>query len=203
MGLVVVSGKVPYHVVTIEEQHEELTEHEQSSYPETQLLSTCYNVNVLYLRFLYHNRSQPAGPLLTLCCERCIDLRRRVSGPSKGSCRRFDPQDVKCPRTPRRPLGERNSVMLVKLQQDSYKVVLEVRRASSWLISNTLQPCGAESTTAAEAPARPWSTILLRNLYDYVLLGWHLLLIHKSLVRTRLYEPTCCEQAMHCEQTIF
>ncbi|KRZ32326.1 hypothetical protein T4B_3953 [Trichinella pseudospiralis] len=131
MGLVVVSGKVPYHVVTIEEQHEELTEHEQSSYPETQLLSTCYNVNVLYLRFLYHNRGQPAGPLLTLCCERCIDLRRRVSGPSKGSCRRFDPQDVKCPRTPRRPLGERNSVMLVKLQQDSYKVVLEVRRASS------------------------------------------------------------------------
>ncbi|KRY99705.1 hypothetical protein T11_491 [Trichinella zimbabwensis] len=118
--------------------------------------------------------------------------------------------------------------MLAKSQQDSHQVVLEVRPASSWLISNTV-PYFADLSNMTRhldssatlpldlvvrkvprrpalmflPPTRPSSTILLRNLYGCVLLGWHVLLIHRSLVRTRLNEPKCCEQAMHCEQTIF
>ncbi|KRY32975.1 hypothetical protein T01_13086 [Trichinella spiralis] len=117
--------------------------------------------------------------------------RQKKMGLSKGTCSRSDPKDATSPAdtSPRRPAAGRDSVMLAKSQQDSHQVGLEVPRGGRALMFLPL--------------TRPSRTNLIRNFHGCVLLGWQVLLIDNSLVRTRLNEPKCCGQALHCEQTTF
>ncbi|KRZ93338.1 hypothetical protein T08_5482 [Trichinella sp. T8] len=122
---------------------QELLEHEQFSYLETPPLM--YAANSIYHEDIISASCISSAKLLleTAVTDRVHYILHNTvaipNGLSKGTCSRSDPKDATSPAdTSRRPTAGRDSVVFAKSQQDSYQVGLEVRSASSWLISNTL-----------------------------------------------------------------